>query len=209
MNGKQILLKTIRKKGILSLFPILLIDGMIIAAFVCFEIPISEQLGLVIIVSLISLPLIVKNIMNIAVPEKSRLMKKRPELLNIAEEHFKNIIINNKNLKVMVSNRYISFKNDPDIQPLDELYIVYKHEDMLEFIRYNKSLKFDFARKDKEISANFVSDKKILAFLEELSNYANNMRIGYNDENIDYYNEMRKKWLEDNNISQKKGLFRR
>ena len=196
--GRKMVTDKIRRSGIFYL-----IIGILMAAAASIALisltntnQKDSSIIFVVIFGVLGLPLIFFGIRRIAAPNKSSVFSSRPDLLEMADEHFDNIRFNNK--VVTISDTMVSLTDDPlSINYIDEVFLVYIEKTSINFIPTGKNIIMETARGRFSKS---ITGKKTDAdeAVEKLSQICPNAKFGYYGDNLVYLRQSRALWEQKN-----------
>lgn len=203
MPGSQIVLNKIRsggKKMIGFGIPFLLLGIVLTTALAIAYMEDREEsvyivLGIITFLMVIEgLAFIIMGVKRVNHPERAPEMRNNPNLLQQADQLYSNIIYEDK--FVILSNYVIANKKHPtQMAYLQDIYLIYRHTASMNFIRYINELVLENRNKKNSMRINTYAksgaDKDRLTQL--LAQACPNARFGWNRENLNYLDEMRKR----------------
>ncbi len=150
------------------------------------------------VISLIALVTAGIGIHDLIAPEKSFTIRSNPEIYDMSDEHFTNVIYNDEYLTV--SEKMISASGKPDtVSYRNEVYLVYIDKDKLNFATVGKALVFETARGSHRIDVISESDASVEEkIFSVFARYCPNAVFGYSRENMEYLEISRQAWRQAN-----------
>lgn len=137
-------------------------------------------------------------------PMNSNFVKKHPEILDMADELFANIIY--KDNALMFSSRIIGYAQDPrQLSYTDEVFLIYVYIHKTNGVTDMKMLKVETARNTIQIPVMGQKDEFINSLIGQIVSQCRYARVGYNDDSLAYLQQMKAIWRRDQESKKQQG----
>ena len=129
-------------------------------------------------------------------PMKSMFIRKNPDILDMADELYENMIYHDNAL--MFSPRIIGYAQDPrQLSYTDEVFLVYVYIHKTNGITDLKMLKIEAARRTIAIAIMGMKDEEINSLIGQIVEHCRYARVGYNEDSLRYLGQMKEIWKRD------------
>ena len=208
-SGRDIILKKLKKDsmklvitGSILAFITFAISIIMMIAFVvsCVEpgdgkdfAPLAVISALFFLLGIGGVIMIVVGARRIKDPSGNSALKNNEDLLYMADELYAGITYQDENL--IMSDRVVANKKNPlQIAFYNEVFLVYVHTETYNFITTTKQLVLATARDEILINIMRMKKDKVNQLAETVASKCPYARFGYNQQNLQYLDEMRKVW---------------
>lgn len=169
---------------------VLLVLGILATLFclIAFE---GEDLLFILFVSpltVIGLILLICGIVRKSHPEKSNCFKKNPKLLEMADELFSNVVYEDN--FIIASHKVLANKKDiTQMVNTNEVVWIYEYTQSYNFVSTTHDLLVRTYDYTMRVSVYSKGQQTIIELIDKICNLCPNARVGYSDENFEYFNQ--------------------